>query len=235
MKKIIAVGHRGAAGLEPENTIRGFKRAVEIGVDQIELDVRFSKDGKIVVMHDEKTDRTTNIKGLVRDLTYEELKKADAGKGEKIPLLSDVFEFMKTNKVTVQIELKVPAAKEVVQMISDYGFIERTCITSFMHDQVLEAKNIEPKMITGALITHRPADPAAETRSCKADRLHIVHDKIDGELVGKIHDANLGVFAWGKIDRAEKMDSLINLEVDGIGSDYPDLLVERLLKAGKRE
>jgi len=84
---IKVLGHRGCAGLEPENTIRAFKRALDLGVDLIEFDVRTTKDKKLIVIHDETVDRTTNGKGYVRNLNFEEIKKLNTSEGEKIPSL----------------------------------------------------------------------------------------------------------------------------------------------------
>ena len=86
MRRVLIVAHRGASAYEPENTIRSFDNAFQLGADFVELDVRLSKDGSLVVIHDEAVDRTTNGSGLVRDLTLSELKLLDAGKGEKIPM-----------------------------------------------------------------------------------------------------------------------------------------------------
>ena len=90
----LKVGHRGARAYEPENTLRSFRKALELGVNAVELDVRRTKDGELVVIHDDKVDRTTNGRGLVNELTLEEIEKLDAGKGEKIPTLEEALEFL---------------------------------------------------------------------------------------------------------------------------------------------
>src|SRR3989338_86923 len=89
------MGHRGAAALEPENTLRGFRRAIELGVDYVEFDVHCCKSGELVVIHDETVDRTTNGKGFVADLTLQQLKKLDAGKSETIPTLQEAIDTCK--------------------------------------------------------------------------------------------------------------------------------------------
>ena len=99
------IGHRGARGLEPENTIRSFQKALELGVDYIECDVHLTKDGHIVLIHDHTLDRTTNETGDVNDYTFEEIRKLDAGKGKKIPTLQELLDLVR-GKVKIHIELK---------------------------------------------------------------------------------------------------------------------------------
>ena len=104
-KSFLKIGHRGACGYEPENTLRSFKKALDLGVDTIELDVHKTKDEATVVIHDEKVDKTTNGTGFVADKSLEEIKKLDAGKGEKIPTLEEVLDLV-NRKAQVNIELK---------------------------------------------------------------------------------------------------------------------------------
>ena len=99
------IAHRGASAYEPENTLRSFRRALDMGADLIEFDIRMSSDGHLIVIHDKKVDRTTDGTGLVREMTLGQLKKLDAGKGEKIPTLEEVIDFGK-GKTRFVIELK---------------------------------------------------------------------------------------------------------------------------------
>lgn len=116
----LIVGHRGASGYEPENTLLSFERAIAMGVDMIELDVYVCKTGQLVVMHDDTINRTTNGKGKVMELTWDTLKKYDAGKGEHIPLLSQVFDLV-NKRIIINIELKGPhTAKPVAELINYY-------------------------------------------------------------------------------------------------------------------
>ena len=102
------IGHRGAMGLEPENTLRSIGKAMEIGVDMIEFDVYVLKTGEVILMHDNKVNRTTNGRGLVRDMTYADLRRLDAGEGEHLPLLQEVLAL--DPRVGLNIEIKVPEA-----------------------------------------------------------------------------------------------------------------------------
>ena len=103
--KLLKISHRGACGYEPENTLASFKKAIEINADMIELDVHVCKTGEVVVIHDEKVNRTTNGKGYVSQKNLESLKKLDAGKGKKIPTLIEVLDLV-NKRVKVNIELK---------------------------------------------------------------------------------------------------------------------------------
>ncbi len=117
---MLRIGHRGACGYEPENTLRSFNRALQLRVDMVELDVHVCRSGEIVVIHDSKVDRTTGGTGYVADKTLDELRTLDAGKGEKIPTLQEVLTLV-NRKVKVNIELKgTGTAKPVFQLLEKH-------------------------------------------------------------------------------------------------------------------
>ena len=141
---IYVAAHRGWCSKYPENTMSAFKAALDIGVDQIETDVRITKDGHLVLIHDNTVDRTTNGKGFVHDMTLSELRELDAGNGEKIPTLKELMELVKDHPtITLDIELKeYPDDFEdkkyayhvcdlILEMIDKYGFSDRVVINSF--------------------------------------------------------------------------------------------------------
>ena len=141
---IYVAAHRGWCSKYPENTMSAFKAALDIGVDQIETDVRITKDGHLVLIHDNTVDRTTNGKGFVHDMTLSELRELDAGNGEKIPTLEELMELVKDHPtITLDIELKeYPDDFEdkkyayhvcdlILKMIDKYGFSDRVIINSF--------------------------------------------------------------------------------------------------------
>ncbi|MBU1163058.1 MAG: glycerophosphodiester phosphodiesterase, partial [Proteobacteria bacterium] len=130
---MMIMGHRGAAALEPENTLLSIRKAMEIGVDAVEIDVHLSKDKEIVVMHDSTLDRTTNGTGPVNNYTLSELKKYDAGKGETIPTLQQVME-LTDKKVSLVIELKEKdTEKIVVEQIKKNKIEDNVYVISFWH------------------------------------------------------------------------------------------------------
>ena len=140
---IFVAAHRGWSEKYPENTMAAFYAAAELGVDQIETDLRITKDGEIVLHHDYMVDRTTNGEGHVRDKTLEEIRKLDAGGGEKIPTFIEFLEFAKTvPNLTIDFELKeyprdwgddtpYKVCDRILSIIDDYGFTERGVINSF--------------------------------------------------------------------------------------------------------
>ena len=139
---IHTVGHRGAGFLEPENTLRGFRRAIEMGLDYVEFDVRRCKSGEIIVIHDETVDRTTNGKGFVKDMTLSRLKKLDAGKGDKIPTLQEVIDACK-EKVKMYIELKEADLEEdTVAAVIRNKVTDDVIIKSFFHEYSKRVKAI---------------------------------------------------------------------------------------------
>ncbi|HEY3510821.1 MAG TPA: glycerophosphodiester phosphodiesterase family protein, partial [Kribbella sp.] len=127
---MIITGHRGALGTEPENTLRSFRRAVADGCDEIELDLRVSADGELVIMHDATVDRTTSGSGEVSSLTLAELRALDAGDGERIPTWAETVAAV---DVRIQAEVKAEAAVPLLaqSLKSDPALAARTIVTSF--------------------------------------------------------------------------------------------------------
>ncbi len=140
---IWVAAHRGFSSDYPENTMSAFKAALDVGVDQIETDVRVTKDGELVLIHDGKVNRTTNSTGKVRDFTLAELKQLDAGKGEKIPTFTELMELVKDHPtITLDIELKeypsdvgetlaFSVCDRVLKIVDDYGFADRVVLNTF--------------------------------------------------------------------------------------------------------
>jgi glycerophosphoryl diester phosphodiesterase len=130
---MIIIGHRGAAALEPENTLLSIKRAMDIGVDAVEIDVHLSKDKDLVVIHDATVDRTTNGKGPVSSYTVQEIKRLDAGKGETIPTLQEVIDLI-DKRVLLIIELKEEGTeRSVVDLVVRNNLFDKACVISFWH------------------------------------------------------------------------------------------------------
>ncbi|HXG22245.1 MAG TPA: glycerophosphodiester phosphodiesterase family protein [Methylomirabilota bacterium] len=230
---MIITSHRGAGFLEPENTLRAMRRAIELGVDQIEIDVRPTRDGRLVLMHDPTVDRTTNGTGKVADLSLAEIRLLDAGQGEQVPTLEEVLAFT-TGKVILQIELKEAGAMAaVVQAIRAAGQDDNVILTSFIHSQLTEARRLHPHLPLGALWGRLPVDIVQQTKQLGVQALHLWHEFIDEQLVTNAHAAGLLIRAWNA-NTEEDMQRLIALGVDAIGSDRPDLLLDVCRRAGVR-
>ena len=226
---MILTGHRGAAKLEPENTLLSIQKAIDIGVDQIEIDVHLTSDQHLVVIHDTTVDRTTDGQGVIADFTLAEVKQLDAGKGERIPTLQEVLDLVR-GKVILQIELKGPnTAAPVIQTVKQNGMESEVLLTSFVHERLHEARQLNPNLRLGALWANPPPDACEQAIDMGAEAIHIQHLNIDPELVQKAHANGLKIRAWNP-DTVEEIQRVINLGVDAIGSNRPDLLIA----AGRR-
>ncbi|MBS3135863.1 hypothetical protein J4401_02790 [Candidatus Woesearchaeota archaeon] len=218
MPKII--GHRGAMGEEPENTLLGIRKALEY-VDGAEIDVHLTKDKKFIVMHDDTVNRTTNGKGKVRDFTAKEIRELDAGKGEKVPFLQEVIGIVKQSSAMLFIELKCDNAEELLaKEVMDSGIMDRIVVKSFDHRRMKRIKEICPKMVTDCLLVSRPIDIVSILNNAKADMLSINYKSADSDLIADCHRAGKSVFVWN-IDTLEEMKLFKMFGADYIGTNYP--------------
>jgi len=198
---ISKIGHRGAMGYAPENTIKSFKKALELNVDAIELDVYVCKSGELVVIHDDKVDRTTNGKGYVVEKTLDELRNLDAGDGEKIPLLSEVLDVI-NKQVKINIELKgTNTAKPVNDLIERYvqnkGWkYEDFLISSFNHYELKQFNELNPNIEIGALITGIPIGFAEFAEKVNAKYVNLCIEFINQDFVDDAHKRGLKVYVW---------------------------------------
>lgn len=227
------IGHRGAAGHAPENTLVSIRKALEIGVDGIEFDVHRSKDGVIVVMHDPTVDRTSNGTGPIAEKTLAELRELDLGSwkgpqfaGERIATLE---EFVAAIPAPLKLFLEMKAGNEVypgieeqvAQFLTERGLLERTNISSFDHYVLLRMRKLLPRVETGMLYSARPIDPTAMAQACGATALHTKWEFISPALVAEAHARGLTVNAWTPNSPAA-VARCKGAGVDGIISDRPE-------------
>lgn len=219
-------GHRGACGHAPENTLASFKKALELGVAGVEFDIQLSLDNEPMVIHDDTLERTTNGKGLVREHSYAELSKLDAGRGEKIPHLNDIFELF-ANKIELFIELKSDAAAQVEKVIRawvkkgwDYKNI---WVISFNHLQLVEIRKLNPNIQTGALLVGIPVTLAQVAADAGAQSLNPAVHHMNKALVDDAKKRGLKVITWTAND-PHTIAKARALGVDGAFSDYPERL-----------
>ncbi|MBS7624065.1 glycerophosphodiester phosphodiesterase [Candidatus Bathyarchaeota archaeon] len=218
----LKIGHRGAKAYEPENTIRSFKRALELGVNAIELDVRKTKDNELVVIHDAEVDRTTNGKGLVSELTLKEIKELSTEKGEKIPTLEEALEFL-DRKVKILIELKeVGIEDKVLELVKKKGLEDNVIIISFYEEALRKIRDLNDKVETG-LIYVKHKDPVGAALSLRAQYLFPMYKFAHTSLIKKAHEKGLKVVVW-TINAQEEAIEYAKKGVDGIASDRPDIL-----------
>lgn len=226
---LLIIGHRGAAGLFAENTLAGFARAVELGVDGVELDVRMA-GSEIVVIHDERVDRTTNGAGLVSELGFAELRRLDAGDGQAIPTLTEVLDILPRH-VMVDIELKGSGtALPVAGIVGDLAVDRKTrdlpslLVSSFDHDELRRFRDACPEV------------PCAPLAGRWSDSLESVVRALDAWSVNLSRRAATGahvraVRSWGRrclvytVNDPETAQALSAIGVAGVFTDYPDRLV----------
>ncbi len=231
---LLRVGHRGAKGHAPENTLSSFTVAAGMGVNVVETDVHLSKDGQVVLIHDHTVNRTTNGHGHIKDLTLAELKKLDAGSwydrrfvGERIPTLDELLVWAR-DKVAVAIEIKngpiyYPGiAAETIRFLRKHGMERQAILISFDHLVLREAKQIAPEILTGILYVGGLADPVGAARAAGADALHPHWAYVTPELVQTVHAAGLAISPWNPND-LPTLRMLSEMGVDSVGTDYPEL------------
>jgi len=220
--KILA--HRGASALAPENTLAAFQLALDLQSDGIELDVMLSADQQVVVIHDNTVDRTTNGSGRVADMTLQQIQSLDAGKGEKVPTLSEVLDRF-GGKFLINIELKnytsifdnLPI--EVAKVLKVHGMEEEVLISSFNPFNISRVRRRIPEARLG-LITQPQQAQHWIWRFFNFDSLHPHFDDVDAVLVSALHARNRQVYVW-TVDDPQEMKRLAGLEVDGIITNDP--------------
>lgn len=218
----IKIAHRGASAYEPENTLRSFERAIELKADMIELDVRQSIDGHLVVMHDETVDRTTDSSGLVALKTLSELKDLNAGKGEQIPTLNEVIE-LGMGRAKFVLELKENSVEDkVVELIQDNNLLDEVFVVSFKSNRLKMIKELEPKVKTG-LILVTSLDPIRLAKNCGADVVAPFRWFVTKGLVERARQNGLHTFTW-TVDETLKAQSLKKIGVSGIVTNRPDII-----------
>lgn len=220
---MLRIGHRGARAYAPENTLTSFKKALEIGVDAVELDVRKTKDNQIVVIHDADVKRTTNGEGLVSELTLKEIKGFSAEGGEKIPTLEEALDFL-GKKVKVFIELKEAGVEEqVLSIVHKKGLEKNVVIVSFLEDALKKVRALDKDIETG-LIYAKHKNPIKAALELKANYLLAFYRFTHTANVQKAHQNSLKVIVW-TINKSEEVEEYAAKGVDGIASDKPDILM----------
>jgi glycerophosphoryl diester phosphodiesterase len=240
--RLHVIAHRGASAEAPENTLVAFRRALEIGVDGVELDAHLSADGVPVVIHDPLLERTTDGHGLVKDQPLAALRRLDAGRrfderfaGERIPTLAEALEALRGVRVIVEIKngpLYYPGiASRVLAAIAEVGHPSVT-ISSFDHPVLLEVKAAAPQVPTAVLYAARPIDPVRLARDAGAALLHPNWAYVTGEMVGQAHAAGLRVETW-TVDEPAHLRHVIATGVDGVMTNHPDRLRAVLAELGR--
>ena len=229
-------GHRGASGHAPENTLEAFRLAMEMGADGFELDVHLSRDGELVVIHDETVDRTTDGTGLVRELTLAQLKELDAScgmaayRGARIPTLGEVFDLIRHTRHIVNVEVKTdewfyPQIEEkCLALAAEKGVEDRVIYSSFNHYTLMKLRTLKPDAKLGMLFGDIMVEPWVYAQQLNVDYLHPMKMNIyvPGSAEGT-KAAGLGINMW-TINDEETMRECMKHDA-GIITNYPDIAV----------
>lgn len=231
------IAHRGASAYEPENTLRAFERAIQMGATMLELDVHLSLDGQVVVIHDPDLSRTTDGEGLVGHQSLAEIRRYDAGLGERVPLLEEVIELAR-GRAQLYIELKGQQTPgPVVDVLRRCAFLDGAILGSFYPWLPQKAKFVEPAVRTSVLIraADREKDYVEWALAIDANYVHpcwehaspTPHQLLTPTLINAIRQKGLGIIIWHE-ERPEELRELVRLDLDGICTNKPDLLASIL-------
>lgn len=230
MKEFICFAHRGASGHEPENTLAAVEKAIALGADWIEVDV-YAVAGELIVMHDERLERTTSGTGYISDASPSYLRSLDAGKGQCIPTLREVFDSV-DGRAGVNVELKGPkTASLAVSLIEEYvgerqWNYEQFIVSSFNRRQLRKVRKLNSHIRIGILIDRPRRHYAIFARRYDAYSVHGQIGIASARFVARAHERGLKVFVY-TVNSPEDIDRLQALGVDGIFTDFPELIVPR--------
>ena len=236
--KTNVLAHRGFSGRFPENSLRSFREAIAVGADGVELDVQRTRDGELVVIHDERLDYSTTLQGWIQDLTWAEIRTAklrcrSAGTvyEDAVPHLEEVLALLADHNMLVNIELKnglLPYAgieEQVIELVDRLNLRAKTIISSFNHASILRLKQIDSSITAGIIFAGCLFDQWNYARSVRADALHPDRGFVDGAFVRAAHDNGFQVNTYTVNDELE-MRRLIDAGVNGIITNFPDKLLK---------
>lgn len=233
MTKIFA--HRGASGQFPENTMLAFEKGIEAGADGIELDVQLTKDGRIVVIHDERLDRTTSLKGFVKDTAYDVIKTANAAANHnqtysdiKVPLLEDVLSWAEKKNFLINIELKNSVIRyegleeKVLEAVKRFNIEERIILSTFNHESLALCARLAPHIERAALTSDVLYQADRYITSIPASGYHpkLNSPGASDEVLKKMRNSSIEVRPY-TVNRPEDMKRLFEAGADGIFTDFP--------------
>ena len=221
---MLCIGHRGAMGHEPENTLLSVKKAIALGVDAVEIDV-YNLEDNLIVIHDRDLARTTNGTGYLDRSTFEYVRSLDAGQGQQVPTLEEVFETV-NRRTLINIELKGSnTAEPVVNLIRDYLNLGWSysdfVVSSFNHYELERVKQICPEITTGILIYGLPWDYLTGALELQASMVIPNLDYVDAGLVRAVQQQNLQVWVY-TVNRPDDIKLMREIGVDGIFTNYPE-------------
>lgn len=221
MRRVLTIGHRGAAGHAPENTLAAIRKGIALGVDFVEIDVRCTADGVLVALHDATVNRTTNGKGAVDRLSLQEVKALDAGNGESIPTVEEVLNVV-AGKAGLMLELKIAGVvRRTVEAVQNAKFKEPILYASFLHQELGLIRSIASTASVMTLFGRLPPEPLVRAMTYSPSHVGLRHDTVTRRLVEAFHNEDLLVYVY-TVDKAADIRRAIAAGVDGIISNVPE-------------
>lgn len=232
------IGHRGASGTRPENTLVSFRRAVELGAHMVELDAQLTADGHVVVLHDDTLDRTTNARGRADGYSWRELSRLDAGTwhsapyaGETLPTLAAVASFARAHKFAVNVEIKPMPGREretgaavALDAKSLWSGVATPPLLSSFSEVALEAaRDAAPELPRAYLLDELPGDWRERALGLECVALDFRHTLLTGALVRDVRAAGFRVLAW-TVNDPRRVDALDEFGVDSVITDAIDIV-----------
>ncbi len=226
-KKPLVIGHRGAMGYETENTLASIQKAIDLGVDMIEIDVFNIDSGETVVFHDDRLDRLSNAVGSIEEYNFFDLKKVVLDGGHNIPTLQDVLKLI-DNKVPLNIELKGSGTASRVNFITDFYIKKRGwssdnfVISSFKWNELKEVRKGNADVAIAVLMEDEPLEDAiAMAKELNAIAINPWFKTLTQDEIKKIHDAGFKVYTY-TVNEPDDIKRMVAFGVDGIFTNYPD-------------
>ena len=221
--QFLSIGHRGASGHEPENTLRAIRRALELGADGVEIDVRLI-DGELIVFHDDRLDRTTNGHGKISRQRFSYLRTLDAGKGERIPTLREVFA-MVDRRAFINIELKArrtagPVQSLIREFLDEHGWSPEHFLVSSFHRRELRSIS-DPRIRIGLLLTKPTLLYHVSARRVRAWSVHPGVRFTTAKFVAHAHRRGFQVIPY-TANKPATIARLRAIGADGVFTDFPE-------------
>ena len=230
---MINYAHRGASEYAPENTLSSFYLGLIQGANGIETDVQCTKDGVLVLFHDDTLERVTNGSGRVCDYTLAQLKELKVSSGntngfyDRIVTFREFLEKLSCYNISFAIELKrADLEEDVIALMKEFDIMHKSTITSFNFDYLKNVKQLQPDMRIGWLVCDVDDETIARIQEIGGEELAPKAESITAEIVAKLRSLNIGIRAWGIANDKGLMKKMCELNIDGMTINYPDRLFE---------
>jgi len=234
---MLRIGHRGASGIAPENSKAAFFKAIEFGLDMVELDIQLTKDNNLVVFHDYNLSRIAGLDRKIGDMTLIELKEIDIGSwfseefaNQRVLTLEEVINLLKGKlKINIEIKINQQQSEVIIEKLLDIlkqkGCADEVIISSFDHRILKLIKRENSSLKTAVLIGAITINPIRLIQEAEADGIHPHYLTVNRELVEELKDYGYFINTW-TVNSKKEVDRLVKIGVDGIMGDYPHLLTE---------